>query len=197
MPVLSAAGAQPPYTERSGWEHAWLVDASACKGNDEARTCDFCIQIALIEGGRPIWGVVYLPGEDMLYYAKGGGGAWSVQGSGPAEKLTASTGGEQQARTVLVSGDQPMPPATRQFVEARLGGKPIFVQSDISGLCRFAEGSAALFVATGDQQECESAACHAIARAAGIRLRSLQDDDEPAYNKPVQITGPFIAETIR
>ncbi len=68
IPVLSEEGREIPYSERKNWKHLWIVDPldgtkEFIKKNDE-----FTVNIALIENGRPILGVIYVPVFNTLYW---------------------------------------------------------------------------------------------------------------------------------
>ena len=68
VPVLSEEGDNIPFNERSKWESYWLVDPldgtkEFIKKNDE-----FTVNIALLENKQPVFGVVYAPALNKLYF---------------------------------------------------------------------------------------------------------------------------------
>ena len=68
IPILSEEGRDIPYEERSNWESFWLVDPldgtkEYIKKNDE-----FTVNIAYMQNNLPIFGVVYAPALDELYW---------------------------------------------------------------------------------------------------------------------------------
>ena len=85
IPVLSEEGTQPPLSERSKWNRYWLVDPLDGTKEFIARTDEFTVNIALMENGRPIFGMIYAPVARAFYY--GGSllhGAWRhVDGGQP------------------------------------------------------------------------------------------------------------------
>src|SRR5437667_6922343 len=64
IPVLSRAGNTVPYAERKAWNHLWLVDPLDGESAFASGSREFSIDIALVEDGQPIYGVVYAPAMD-------------------------------------------------------------------------------------------------------------------------------------
>ena len=81
IPILSEEGREIPFSERSKWETFWLVDPldgtkEFIKKNDE-----FTINIALLKKNQPIFGVVFAPALDILYWGSQDRGAFkSISG---------------------------------------------------------------------------------------------------------------------
>ena len=67
IPVLSEEGAHQPFEQRAGWERFWLVDPLDGTKEFIKKNGEFTVNIALIENGAPVMGVVYLPDKDVLY----------------------------------------------------------------------------------------------------------------------------------
>jgi 3'(2'), 5'-bisphosphate nucleotidase len=78
IPILSEEGRDIPYAERSRWDRFWLVDPLDGTKEFIKRNGEFTVNIALIEGGRPVLGVVYVPVRDLLYYGREGMGAFKL-----------------------------------------------------------------------------------------------------------------------
>ncbi|MGB5639757.1 MAG: 3'(2'),5'-bisphosphate nucleotidase CysQ, partial [Sedimenticolaceae bacterium] len=58
VPILSEEGADIPYPIRSQWQHYWLIDPLDGTREFVKRNGEFTVNIALIENGRPVAGVV-------------------------------------------------------------------------------------------------------------------------------------------
>ena len=61
IPIISEENKQLAYEERKNWNSCWIVDPldgtkEFIKKNDE-----FTVNIALVENGKPIFGVIYAP----------------------------------------------------------------------------------------------------------------------------------------
>ncbi|MBY0579288.1 MAG: 3'(2'),5'-bisphosphate nucleotidase CysQ, partial [Burkholderiales bacterium] len=75
LPVLSEESDGVSYDERKHWKRYWLVDPLDGTREFINRTGEFTVNIALIEEGFPILGVVHAPIIDRLYCASRGSGA--------------------------------------------------------------------------------------------------------------------------
>jgi 3'(2'), 5'-bisphosphate nucleotidase len=78
LPVLSEEGRDIPYEERRGWEKFWMVDPLDGTKEFVSRNGEFTVNIALIQAGRPVCGVVYAPVPDVLYFGAQGEGAFRL-----------------------------------------------------------------------------------------------------------------------
>ncbi|WP_298350750.1 3'(2'),5'-bisphosphate nucleotidase CysQ [uncultured Dokdonia sp.] len=67
IPVLSEEAAEIPYEERSTWDIFWLVDPLDGTKEFINRNGEFTVNIALIVGARPVYGIIYIPVSDTLY----------------------------------------------------------------------------------------------------------------------------------
>jgi 3'(2'), 5'-bisphosphate nucleotidase/myo-inositol-1(or 4)-monophosphatase len=136
LPVVSEEDLSTHSVERSA--RYWLVDpidgtASFCGGYE-----GFISQIALMEGARPVLGVVYGPALDMMYLAEQGGGA-----SANGNKLTLDWLGDD----VVLTDNYPEPRGIAKLVFEQLPCVN-YLESGSIGLkiCRVADGQADLFV---------------------------------------------------
>jgi len=73
LPILSEEAANIPYAERKHWASYWLVTRSTAPRNSSSVTGEFTVNIALIENGVPVMGVVNAPALEVCYYPRAGG----------------------------------------------------------------------------------------------------------------------------
>ncbi|WP_414899389.1 3'(2'),5'-bisphosphate nucleotidase CysQ [Rhizobium cremeum] len=129
--------------------------------------CDFTVNIALIEAGRPVAGFVYAPALGVAY-------AGSAEG---AFKLTVDEDFRVSERKTIASRIAPASPkalisrshnspATLEYLEANDIADRSVVGSSLK-FCLLAEGSADLYPRFGYTMEWDTAAGDAILRAAG------------------------------
>jgi len=105
IPVLSEEGKNIPYHTRKNWQTFFLVDPLDGTKEFIKRNGEFTVNIALIEDGNPIAGVVYAPVLDTMYAAEiDAAGNWQKQVS--SSKFQVSSNSE-------VKGSQ-TPGASRQ-----------------------------------------------------------------------------------
>src|SRR6056300_783429 len=74
-PVLSEEGKHLTFDERKHWSMLWIVDPLDGTKEFIKRNGEFTVNIALVENGRPILGVVYVPVTGELYLGTKGQGA--------------------------------------------------------------------------------------------------------------------------
>ncbi len=76
-PVISEEARTPSsYETRRDWRRFWLVDPLDGTKEFIKRRAEFTVNVALIEDGEPVLGVVLAPALDLLYWAEKGAGAW-------------------------------------------------------------------------------------------------------------------------
>ncbi|MFQ3186424.1 MAG: 3'(2'), 5'-bisphosphate nucleotidase [Marinomonas primoryensis] len=174
IPVLSEEGVVS-FEERSGWPMLWIVDPLDGTKEFIKRNGEFSINIALVENGVPILGVVYLPTTSEGYVGvteswKGlPVGAFKWQGD---EFETIKLRDPRDPIIVMTSRSHG--PALPADLKATL--KLAYEQvrelpkgSSIKG-CRIAEGIADLHLRRGPTSEWDTAAQQAIIEAAGGML---------------------------
>ncbi len=101
LPVLSEEGKHLPYQERKHWKSFWLVDPLDGTKEFIKRNGEFTVNIALINGQDPVFGVIYVPVTDVLYVGVVGEGG--IAGFVPREGAQADatpTGPETEANHV-------------------------------------------------------------------------------------------------
>lgn len=76
--------------ERLSKRRVWVIDPMDGTLGFIKRQDDFCVQIGLTERGKVILGVVFVPVENVLYYASAGAGAFRVDGEGKIERMQVS-----------------------------------------------------------------------------------------------------------
>jgi 3'(2'), 5'-bisphosphate nucleotidase len=184
LPILSEE-AVVPYKQRSVWKKFWLVDPldgtkDFIAGNDE-----FTVNIALIDNGIPVIGVVAAPALKKTWYASRGGGAWLLYAS---EKMQ-------------INALAPWPIEPRMFTSrfhdvspslefARLNGVVHSIRAGAaSKLARIAASEAEFYPRFVGTSEWDTAAGDAILREAGGLMRTISGDF-PKYNKP-SLRNPF------
>ncbi|MDE8604698.1 3'(2'),5'-bisphosphate nucleotidase CysQ [Marinomonas sp. RSW2] len=174
IPVLSEEGVVS-FEERSGWPMLWIVDPLDGTKEFIKRNGEFSINIALVENGVPILGVVYLPTTSEGYVGVTESwkdlpvGAFKWQGN-EFESIKL----RDPRDPIIVMTSRSHGPALPADLKATL--KLAYEQvrelpkgSSIKG-CRIAEGIADLHLRRGPTSEWDTAAQQAIIEAAGGML---------------------------
>lgn len=89
FPVLSEESSERIFEDRQRWRRFWLIDPLDGTKEFCARNGEFTVNIALIEHGEPIIGVIHLPATGESCFAARGLGAWRVR-AGEETAITVS-----------------------------------------------------------------------------------------------------------
>ena len=166
-PVLSEEGDLD--TTGGGWHTYWCVDPldgtkEFVKGLDE-----YTVNIALVEAGRPILGVVHLPVTDVTYWGGQGLGAFKCTGNSAPQAIAPSS-----ARTpgsAVISRSHPSA-ETEAFLQAN-GITNVIPHGSSLKICAVAEGAADVYPRLGPTCLWDTAAGAAVAIAAGCEVIDL------------------------
>ncbi|MGD8175538.1 3'(2'),5'-bisphosphate nucleotidase CysQ [Marinimicrobium sp. ARAG 43.8] len=190
IPILSEESANAPWEERRQWERYWLVDPLDGTKEFIRKNGEFTVNIALIEQGNPVWGVVYAPALDTLYYGGTATGDAVKVRAEQASPIHASAAPEGRAGWRIVGSRSHQSPA---FLEFLTGFDEPEIKSLGSSLkiCLVAEGEADLYPRLGPTSEWDTGAAHAVLLGAGGQL-VVADTDEPLrYNQTDSVLNPF------
>jgi 3'(2'), 5'-bisphosphate nucleotidase len=177
IPVLSEEGPLPPPSVRAAWPRYWLVDPLDGTREFIARNGEFTVNIALIEDGRPVLGVVLAPALGTLYAAIKGQ-AWRQQGNDRGALRTRTWPAKP---TLLLSRAHPDPEAAARL--SRLGGYDTLQVGSSLKYCRIAEGLADAYPKFASIWFWDTAAGQCVLEQAGGVALSL-DGFRPMHYAP-------------
>lgn len=184
LPVLSEE-AVVPFEERCNWKSFWLVDPLDGTKDFIARNDEFTVNIALIEDGSPVLGVVAAPALNRTWYGSGGGGAWEICAG---KKMQISALAPWPVESRMFTSYFHDVPASMEF--RRLNGiVHTFSAGAASKLARIAASEAEFYPRFVGTSEWDTAAGDAILREAGGSMRTISGA-LPTYNKP-SLRNPF------
>jgi len=174
----------------------WLVDALDGTKEFIARAGEFTVNIALIEAGRPVLGIVHIPlwGDTYAGWAPGQA---VRQRQGESEKPIAARAPDPQALILLASRSHGNEPRLAAFLDERVtrrGGRIAERRTAGSSLkfCLIAAGEADLYPRLGPTMEWDTAAGQAVLEAAGGHVETL-DGAPLRYGKPDFRNPEFVA----
>jgi 3'(2'), 5'-bisphosphate nucleotidase len=157
------------------------------------RNGEFTVNIALIEGGVAVLGVVHVPAQGLTYYAAKGIGAFKVS-QGQSQAIKAKNVSSKQIS--VVASRSHAGPETEAFL-AELGKDyEVTLASKGSALkiCMVAEGEAQLYPRLGPTMEWDTAAAQCVAEQAGAVVTNTQNESL-TYNKENLLNPFFIVNT--
>lgn len=158
----------------------WLVDPLDGTKEFIQRNGEFTVNIALIEDGHPILGVVYAPALDRMYAGEQGTGAW-LEVNGQRQSITCREI-PTDGLDVVASRSHGDAQALDQFLTGRLVRSLKSAGSSLK-ICLIAAGEADIYPRLGRTMEWDIAAGHAVLAAAGGQIRTL-DGGVLRYGKP-------------
>lgn len=153
----------PSWNERKGWQRYWLVDPLDGTKEFIHRNGDFTVNIALIEKGMPVMGVIYAPAKGLLYYAEGNQ-AWKEEG-GHKQSIHV-----KDITPPIIAISRSHQDAELRDYLAQLGSHDTVEIGSSLKFCLVAEGKAQLYPRFGPTNIWDTAAGHAIAMAAGAKV---------------------------
>lgn len=166
----------------------WLVDPLDGTKEFIKRNGEFSVNIALIEQGRPLLGVVYAPVLDTIWLGGEGIGAFRIQGEGGRQPINVSTHEVGTPWRVFGSRSH-LGPRTQAWMQA-LGEYELIRMGSSIKLCLVAEGAADLYPRLGPTSLWDTAAAHAVINAAGGRLLT-PEGTELSYADTTQTLNPW------
>ncbi|MDB5691513.1 MAG: cysQ [Alphaproteobacteria bacterium] len=142
-----------------------------------ARTGEFTVNIALVERGAPVAGVIYAPDPKLLYYGARDEGAFRGASGGEAEPIRARP---HPAGGLIGVGSRNHHAAGTEERNTGLGIADYLRSGSSLKFCRLAEGAADVYPRYGRTMEWDTAAGQAILEAAGGRVLALgtEGDEE-------------------
>ncbi|MGH1403282.1 MAG: 3'(2'),5'-bisphosphate nucleotidase CysQ [Alphaproteobacteria bacterium] len=135
---------------------------------------EFTVNIALIQYGKPIMGVVYAPALDDIYAGIDGEGAYFMSSRSVALGDAQMLNIEPKTPVVAVASRSHMSDETQQFLDEN--GISDFISAGSSlKFCMVASGKADIYPRFGRTMEWDTAAGDAVVRAAGGRTVTVDN----------------------
>lgn len=194
IPLLSEEAPHVSVSERQQWSHFWLIDPLDGTKEFIQRNGEFTVNIALIEGTRPVLGVVHTPVQSLTHFGSRGAGAYRAVGDAPAEQISSCRYDGAQVRMVASRSHSGAPVVAFRDALALESGAPVDVVNMGSALkvCLVAEGQANVYPRLGPTSEWDTAAAHSVLSEAGGGIVDL-DGNALRYNKTDLLNPWFIA----
>jgi 3'(2'), 5'-bisphosphate nucleotidase len=207
LPIISEEGRQTAYSLRENWNEYWLVDPLDGTKEFVNRNGEFSVNIALIKNKQAVYGIIYAPVTDLLYF-NDESGAYKldhaegyVKANGSLESLRREAQRLPLQRhdtdfTIVASRSHLNPETTKFINDTKADHDTIRIVSRGSSLklCMIAEGLADVYPRFGITSEWDIAAGHAIITAAGGKVVVLFDENNTlTYNNENMENPPFVA----
>jgi len=176
IPVLSEEDANIPQSVRAGWQRWWLVDPLDGTKEFISGSEEFTVNIALIEQGQVVFGVVSMPTSGRFYVGGAGLGAWRGDKDTPPSPIQVRTVPPTgQAFTVVASRRHSSPEQERLLagLSASLGELKLANIGSSLKFCLLAEGSADCYPRLAPTSQWDTAAAQGVLEGAGGEVLEL------------------------
>ena len=186
IPIITEENELPAFQERRDWQRYWLIDPLDGTREFIQRSGEFTVNIALIEGNRPVIGVIYIPVSGVSYYALAGKGTFKLDNRGDVQQI--------HTRSWQASETKVLASRSRRLEEMRKKLSSI-AEFDIKHIgsslkfCRIADGIADFYPRLGDTSEWDTAAGQCILEEAGGKVVDMQGRPL-VYNSRDSILNP-------
>ena len=166
----------------------WLVDPLDGTKEFIKKNGEFTVNIALIEQGTPILGVVYAPVLETTYTGFKNGGAQKIDQVGHHE-IEVNTSIDLSSRLRVVGSRSHTSDEMQTWLDKLADYEMVSMGSSLK-LCLVAEGKADLYPRIGLTSLWDTAAAHAVVLAAGGTVTDLKG--EPlSYVNPDKVLNPY------
>lgn len=190
IPVLSEEAAEEtPAAERRAWDRLWLVDPLDGTREFVKHNGEFTVNIALIEDGEPVFGVIQAPVGGALWHGEAGRGAFRRDGD------------EERAIRVRAPATTPLRVAASrshrdprtEALMARIGDTETIARGSSLKFCLLAEGGMDVYPRFGPTSEWDTAAGQCVLEAAGGRVIDPKGRPLRYNQRDTILNGDFLA----
>ena len=190
IPVLSEEAAEDAtWHVRRGWHRLWLVDPLDGTREFVKRNGEFSVNLALVEDGVPVFGIVQSPVTGALWHAARGVGAFRRDGDAEVP-----LGVRRPALAPLrVAASRSHRDARTEAFIAKMGAvEPIGLGSSLK-FCRLAEGALDVYPRFGPTSEWDTAAGQCVLEGAGGLVVDPKGRPLRYNQRDTLLNGDFIA----
>lgn len=197
IPFISEETKQTPYEERKHWKRFWLIDPIDGTKEFIKKNGEFTVNIALIEDGIPVIGIVHVPSQNKTYFGAKDVGSFKSETGNKNQEIRNEIHFSVKEKVIVVGSRSHLTSETLEFVEdLKAQGKEVEFRSSGSSLklCLVAEGEADVYPRFGPTMEWDTAAAHAVALYAGKNVINCETKQPLVYNKENLLNPWFIVE---
>jgi len=188
VPIISEEAALPEYEQRKKWKKFWLVDPLDGTKEFIKKNGEFTINIALIEDGNPVMGVVYLPAKKVMYTGEKDKGSFK-EVNGRTVQITSDKADTTHPLKVITSRSHKADDLEEQLKKKNIRVGEIVKAGSSLKFCYVAEGRADIYPRMGPTMEWDVAAGDAVYRYSakqGVHASPI------SYNKKTLKNEGFI-----
>ena len=191
FPILSEEGKSIPYEKRKNWELFWMIDPLDGTKEFIKKNGEFTVNIALIHKNEPIFGIVYAPVLDWVYF-NDNENAYKIE----KEELIKLPVKRDDDKFIIVASRSHLNEETKEFIDNIKTDKEkefISIGSSLK-LCLIAEGKADIYPRLAPTMEWDTAAADAVVRKSGKKVYNYENELPVQYNKSNLLNPWFVVK---
>jgi len=193
IPILSEESAPLHWQERKKWSCYWLVDPLDGTREFVDKTGEFTVNIALVQGNIPVFGIIYIPVTKFFYYGgKNTSGAWHQKEGAMPENIHTRPCAPNGILNIAISkrqnnkNGQPLIEKLKKY----FGDVHLTISGSSIKVCLVAEGTVDIYPRRGPTSEWDTAASQSILEVAGGRVFSEKSKQPLLYNTKESLLNP-------
>ncbi len=196
FPDVTLVTEEQSETHSESAENFLIVDPLDGTKEFVKRRGDFTVNIAYVENGIPVRGVVYAPAKGRLFYTDARGqsveetGSFDKEKPGPLQKMSVSS--PDNGGLIVVASKSHRDQATDDYI-SRYSVKDMTGAGSSLKFCLVASGEADFYPRLGRTMEWDTAAGQAVLEGAGGKVVRFDDHSPLTYGKPIYENPFFIA----
>ena len=191
IPVISEENKLTDYAERSKWTNCWIVDPLDGTKEFIKKNGEFTVNIALVENGVPVLGVVHVPAQNVTYYAEKDKGSFKIE-NGVTQQLHIRKLAEDGILKIVGSRSH-QTPELLEYVEqqkAKFANVDFVAAGSSLKFCLLADGKADVYPRLGPTMEWDTCAGQIVATEAGAEVLRYDNNQSLLYNRE-NLLNPF------
>lgn len=190
-PIISEEEKEVDYSLRRDYDRCWLVDPLDGTKEFIKRNGEFTVNIALIEDGAPIMGVVVVPVSGDIYWAIRGGGAYHKSDQ-ETTRLEVPTFTMKDQGVRIVCSRSHLNDVTKAYILQFDQPQTVSKGSSLKFLL-MASNDAEIYPRMGPTMEWDTGAAQIILEEAGGVVLDVETGRPLTYNKENLLNPHFIA----
>ncbi len=190
-PIIAEESRQIPFEERRHYHTYWLVDPLDGTKEFLKKNGEFAVNIALVEAGRPVLGVIFDPCANEIYWAVKDHGAF-LERNGHTSRLKAASFQLKDPGLKVTCSRSHLNEATQAYIDT-LTDPVIIPKGSALKFLLLASGEAHLYPRVGQTSEWDTGAAQIILEEAGGALLDFYSGKPLVYNKEALVNPDFIA----
>lgn len=195
IPIISEENKLIDFSERRNWTKCWIVDPLDGTKEFIKKNGEFTVNIALVENGIPILGVVHVPALNITYYAEINKGSFIIE-NGNTTLLKIRKLADDGVLKIVGSRSH-QTPELLEYVEqqkAKFENVDFVAAGSSLKFCLLAEGKADVYPRLGPTMEWDTCAGQIVATEAGAVVFRFDTNEPLLYNRENLLNPYFIVK---